>query len=103
MATLSHHSLGAGLVALKQLQEDKSSGIKEFVGTILRIHFKYHNMVTSIFSSHKDFTSALDRVSKAVTMVTVAMAVTTTTVIYYYVLCGVGDVIVIIIGLQSIC
>ena len=51
-----------GNQALRQLYEDKSYSVSDFMGVVLKIHGKYREMVTSVFSSHKDFMSALDRV-----------------------------------------
>lgn len=54
----------AGMLALRQLYQDRGYSVTDFVTAVLNIHSKYHNMVTSLFASHQDFCAALDRVSE---------------------------------------
>ena len=51
-----------GNQALRQLYEDKSYGVNDFMNVVLHVHGKYRDMVVSLFASHKDFLAALDRV-----------------------------------------
>ena len=45
------------------LPSSQSGNVGEFMSAVLGIHSHYHQLVTDIFSSHKQFHSALDRVS----------------------------------------
>lgn len=52
-----------GTLVLRQLYQDRGYGVVEFVHSVLDIHSKYENMVSSLFSNHRDFSAALDQVS----------------------------------------
>lgn len=52
------------MLALRQLYQDRAYGVGDFVSAVLSIHSKYKHMVSSLFSSHKDFSTALDQVRR---------------------------------------
>lgn len=50
-----------GLAALSPLNTDKPGNVVEFMSAVIGIHSHYHQLVTDLFSSHKQFYSTLDR------------------------------------------
>ena len=56
-------ALWSGESALRKLQLEQSSGVGDFMSTVLSIHGKFHDMVREVFGAHRDFYDALDSVS----------------------------------------
>ena len=51
-----------GNSSLNKLLSEKNPSVAEFMSTVLSIHEKFSLMIKEVFSSHKSFSSALDKV-----------------------------------------